>query len=84
MSDYETQIQELEKENRLMRQLATSEGFEAYYFKMLGSRTKDGKNRFNTVEECFNHCNETYYDLFGNYRYSSYNSFRHKFNKRKN
>lgn len=62
------QLQELQEQNQLMRQLATPAGFFEYFFKQLPHH--------NTQVECFNAINETYFDLFGEYRYSSYYSFR--------
>lgn len=62
------QLQELQAQNKLMRQLATPSGFFEYFFKQLPQH--------NTQVECFNAINETYFDLFGEYRYSSYYTFR--------
>lgn len=58
----------LRNENRLLKQLGTREGFYQYYFEQLP------KHRTNV--ECFNHCNDKHFDLFGEYKYESYNSFR--------
>lgn len=61
------QIEELQAENKLMRQLATSTGFYEYYFSQL--------KHHRTNIECFNHVNDLYFDIFGEYRYASYYSF---------
>lgn len=62
------QLDELQEQNRLMRQLATPVGFYQYFFKQLPQHR--------TQVECFNTVNDLYFDLFGEYRYSSYHSFR--------
>jgi len=53
----------------LMRQLYSASGFFKFYFAQLP------KHR--TQIEAFNAVNELHMDLFGEYRYSDYNSFRH-------
>lgn len=60
----------LQIENRLLRTLGTREGFFQYYFEQLP------KHR--TQVECFNFVNEKHFDLFGEWRYETYNSFRHQ------
>jgi len=72
------QLKELHDENKLMRTLGTRDGFFKYFFKQLGIRI-DGKLKHRTDYECFNAINEKYYDLYGEYRYSSYNSFRRSY-----
>lgn len=62
------QMQQLEAKIELMKQLRTSEGFIRYFFKEIDNY----KNR----AECFNAVNELFYQLFGEYRYSDYDSFR--------
>lgn len=52
----------------LMRKLATTEGFFQHYFSIL--------KQFDSQPQCFNHVNDLYFDLFNEYRYSCYNSFR--------
>jgi hypothetical protein len=66
------EVTALRKENQLLRQLATREGFFQYYFEQLP------KHRTNV--ECFNAVNDTYCDLFGEWRYTDYNSFRKQAN----
>jgi hypothetical protein len=62
----------LKKEIRLMRQLATRQGFFQYYFEELP--------RHRTNVECFHTVNDKYCDLFGEWRYESYDSFRKQAN----
>jgi hypothetical protein len=61
-------IAKIEKENEKMRQLSTRKGFYSEYFKELKT-AKSNKAAFDTV-------NEIYYELFGQYRYSDWNSFK--------
>jgi hypothetical protein len=61
------QIEELQLQNKLMRQLATTNGFFQYYFSQL--------KYHRTNIECFNAVNDLYLDFFGEERYSSYKSF---------
>lgn len=70
------QLKQLQQENQLMRQLATTQGFYQYYFSQLP------KHRTNC--ECFNHCNDLHFDLFGEYKFSSWYSFRSNKNYYKN
>ena len=63
----EQEIEKLQAQNKLMRQLATSTGFYEYYFKQL--------KYHRTNIECFNKVNEAYFEIFGEYRYSDYRSF---------
>ncbi len=74
-STYQQQLLEIQEENSLMRNLATRQGFFQYYFKEL-SEKKGTMHKHRTMVECFNYCNEKYYDLFGEYKYSNYNSFK--------
>ena len=62
------QITKLEKQVIEMRKLSTRKGFYEQYFKELKTA------RTNT--EAFNNINERYHNLFGNYRYSDWNSFK--------
>lgn len=56
----------------------------------LGGRTPLGFYRyyFNNLEyhrtqtDCFNHVNELYHQLFGEYRYESYKSFRRTYDRK--
>lgn len=69
------QLEELQAQNKLMRQLASPLGFYEYFFKQLPNHR--------TQIECFNAVNELYFDIFGDYRYSNYNSFRYSLIYRK-
>lgn len=60
-------IDRLIKENSLMKKLATSQGFYEYYFSQL--------NNYKSNVECFEAVNELCFEIFGEYRYSSYKSF---------
>ena len=51
-----------------MKKLGTREGFYQHYFDQLPKHP--------TQIECFNHCNDQYLDLYGEYKYESYDSFR--------
>lgn len=55
-------------QNERMRQLGRREGFIKIWFTML----EDAK----TYEEAFNILNEEYFEYFGEYKYTDYNSFR--------
>lgn len=51
----------------------TPHGFYKYYFDDLPNHP--------TKVECFNHVNEIYFALYGEYRYEDYNSFRNQYNR---
>lgn len=55
----------------IIRQIATAQGFYTYFFSLLSSE----RFRSSTRLEVFNYVNELYFELFGEYRYSSYHSF---------
>lgn len=70
--------EKLEAKITLMRSLGTTANFYNFYFKKL--------LEFESNKDCFDHCNELFFDLFGVYRYSDYASFRvqlSRFNKPK-
>ena len=69
----EALIQKLKEENVVIRKIATSSGFYQYYFEQL-------KNH-KTEVDCFETINDLYFKYFGEYKYSSYNSFRKLKNK---
>lgn len=69
----EALIQKLKKENEIIRKIATASGFYEYYFKQL--------KHYKTEIECFNAINELYHNYFGEFKYSSYDSFRKIKNK---
>lgn len=66
----EKEIEKLRAENKIMREIATPVGFFSYYFKMLK------EEKFTTNVSCFNYVNDLYFNFFGEYKYSDYNSFR--------
>lgn len=63
-SDQEFKYQE---QIKLMRKLATAQGFYEYYFSQLP--------KHKTNKDCFNFINDQYYEFFGEYKYSSYKNF---------
>lgn len=73
------QCQKLEAQNELMRKLSTRDGFYSQYFEEIP--------RSRTNEEAFNKVNDLYRELFGEDRYSDFDSFkkvtRRYFNKNK-
>lgn len=69
------QLRKLQEELNLARQIGTSRGFYETYFKALG--TNIGRTNFET----FNEINQKYFDLFGEYKYSCWNSFRNASSK---
>lgn len=67
MANYQEQIQDLTKQNELLKQLGTTSGFYQYYFSEL--------KHHRTNIECFNTVNDLHLDLFGEYRYSCWKAF---------
>jgi hypothetical protein len=61
-------VEKLEKQNEQMRLLSTKIGFYQEYFKEL----KTAK----TNKEAFENVNDRYFELFGSYRYSDFNTFK--------
>lgn len=74
------QLQEIYEQNQLMKKLGNSTGFFQCYFKELGEIIGD-RQKHRTNVEAFNYVNDLYFDLFGEYKYSGYNSFRHQLNR---
>lgn len=72
-------IAKLQKENQLMKQLSSRQGFFKYYY---------GECKHHeTNKAAFDAVNEQYYELFGAYRFSDYASFKSittYYNKNKN
>lgn len=62
------EITRLKATNKIMKKLSASSGFFKYYFSNL--------RNFETNKQCFDFVNQFYYDLFGQYRYSSYKDFK--------
>lgn len=61
-------VAKIEKENELFRKLSSTDGFYQEYYKML-SNAKSNKIAFDEL-------NELYFELFGKYRYSDFNTFK--------
>jgi hypothetical protein len=68
--------EELLLEVKIMRKLATKQGFFKYYFEQLKYQDKYKSNK-----EAFEAVNDLYFSLFGQYRYSSWQSFANQINK---
>lgn len=67
-ADLQRQVEALQDENKLMRQLGTVPGFMQAYFDCL----KD----YNSHKEAFEAVNAQYHAFWGVYRYSDFESFR--------
>ncbi|QQU04021.1 hypothetical protein [Myroides odoratus] len=65
----------LKKENELMKQIASTEGFYDYYFKQI--------SYYRNRREAFKYVNDLYKKYFGCHRYSDYDSFRITTNRRR-
>jgi hypothetical protein len=61
-------IAKIEKENEIMRSLSTRQGFYNEFFKELKTAASN--------KAAFEKVNELYHNLFGQYRYSDWNSFK--------
>jgi DNA-binding GntR family transcriptional regulator len=64
----EAELQQMQQKVDRMRELVSLNGFSKAYFALL----KNSK----TDVEAFNTLNEEYHELFGQYRYSSWDAFR--------
>lgn len=64
------ELQKYKEETELLRKLGSTVGFFNYYFYLL----RDPQYR--TRVEAFDAVNDLYFENFGDYRFSSYNSFR--------
>lgn len=62
------EIEKLTAQNERMKQMATRQGFFDQYF-------LECKNR-KTNKDAFDAINEEYFELFGQYRYADYSSFK--------
>lgn len=71
----QVELERLRKENEIMKQIGSADGFYDYYFKQI----INFKNR----REAFLHVNNLYKKYFGCLRYSDYDSFRITTNRRK-
>ncbi|WP_281321996.1 hypothetical protein [Flavobacterium aestivum] len=61
-------IEKLEKKVVIMQKLSTIEGFYSEFFEKLKTAPSN--------KSAFNEVNETYFELFGKYRYSDFNTFK--------
>lgn len=68
LAELQNYIELLEKENAIMRKLSTRKGFFAHYFSKL--KTSE------SVVDAFNAVNKQYHSLFGQYRFTDYESFK--------
>jgi hypothetical protein len=68
LADLQNYIEHLEAENAIMRKLSTRKGFYSRYF----SNLKISE----TAIEAFNLVNKEYHSLFGNHRFTDYESFK--------
>lgn len=66
--------EKLKKENEIMRQIASTDGFYEFYFKNI--------SKHKTRSEAFNYVNSLYFKCFGFFRYSNYCSFKRTINKK--
>lgn len=64
----------LKKENELMKQIASTEGFYDFYFKSI--------TKYSSRIDAFNYVNGLYEKYFGSKRYKNYWSFKNVLNKR--
>lgn len=68
----QSQIEEYHYREKMYRKLGTRQGFFQFYFEQLPQHR--------TNVECFNAVNELYFEFFGEWRYTDYNSFRKQAN----
>lgn len=64
------QAEKYRQQTEMMRKIHNPQGFYDYYFAQLPLHR--------TNVECFNAVNDLYFELFGDYKYSSYNSFQRR------
>ena len=69
----QAELEKLKQEKKIMQQIATANGFYQYYFSQLLN--------YKSNLDCFNAVNEMYYEFFGEYRYSGYESFKQQIKK---
>lgn len=65
--ELENYINQLERENEIMKKLSTRKGFYKYYFDLL--------NCSKTKAQAFNKVNKLYFQLFGKKRYDNFSVF---------
>ncbi|MCO6149075.1 hypothetical protein [Flavobacterium sp. NRK1] len=64
----EKKVGELQRQNEIMRQLGTLDGFFTAVFNMV--------KHSRTNEEAFNAVNDQYFEIWGQYRFSDFESYR--------
>lgn len=64
------QLEQLQQEYELARKIGTRAGFFDYYFKKLKTAR--------TQIEAFNEVNDKYFEIFGEYKYGGWSSFRNQ------
>lgn len=78
MKNYQSQLikaqnyekKQLAEKFKLAQQIGTTAGFYMYFFDTLGT------GEFETRKECFHNVNDLHLHVFGQEKYSDYNSFR--------
>ena len=68
VADQVKELQDLKAQIRLMKQLVTRKGFYSFYFSKLPN--------YQTAQQCFENVNYLYHSLFGEKRFSTYDSFK--------
>lgn len=66
--------EKLKKENEIMKQIGSTEGFYDLYFKRISN--------YSSRIDAFNEVNDLYKKYFGNFRYANYWSFKKVINRR--
>lgn len=66
--------EKLRKENEIMRQIASTDGFYEFYFQQI--------SKYKSRIDAFNYVNELYSNYFGVKRYSNYCSFKNIINRK--
>lgn len=66
--NHQTEIEKIKHQNHLLKSLGTAIGFYKFFF--------DNLPNHKTYIECFNYVNDLHFDLFGEYRYSCFDSFK--------
>ncbi|MFD0701755.1 hypothetical protein [Myroides pelagicus] len=70
----QVEIERLRKENEVMKQIASTDGFYDYYFKNI--------TKYPSRIDAFNYVNELYEKYFGCKRYKNYWSFKRTVNRK--
>lgn len=75
MNDQSSIIKNQQEQIEIMKKLGTASGFYNYYFNQLPN--------FKSTSDCFNYVNKLYYQFFGEFRYSSFNTFQSTVSRKK-